>query len=535
MTSRLRPLVAALALAALLPLAPSCSDGSTAPAARPEPVAGGRLVVGVPGDVDAWNEYLSRQAPTRTVLRRIWPPLAERGPGDAFVPRLAESWSFSDDGLALTVRLAERVWSDGRPVTADDVRFTWEAQTSDDVPWVGAGSKRRIVSVDAVDPRTVVFRFDGVYPFRLHDAFEGGILPRHVHGEVPFDRWATHDWTTEAGVGSGPFLLDRHRPAESYVLVRNALAPDAEAPLLDEVVVRVIPDATALVTELRTGGIDYAERVPPRDAAALADDAAFGVVAYETGDVTSIGWNATRPPLDDPAVRTALTLAIDREALVEELLYGYGRVAALPVAEALGAERAVTPLPHDPARARGLLSAAGLAVRGPDGTLADGPRLEIELLTNAGNAVRQDALVKIQHQLEAVGVEASIGAIEMRALGGRVVGGDYDGYLLGTVAEARDLQSMVGSANVPPAGANYVRWSTPDVDAALERLAAARTQADAAAVFADLATLIHRGQPMTHLFVSQRLAAYAEHVHGVAPGPPTDPWARLHEWWVAAP
>jgi len=143
------PALAAGSVLLILCLAPGCS-GEAAPAANPGgPVRGGTAVLGSIADVDSWNEYVSQQAFAGQVLRRVFLRLAqETADGlespDAFEPLLAESWSFGDDGRSLTFRLRAATWSDGVPVTAADVRFTWLAQTSEHVPWIAAASKSRI-------------------------------------------------------------------------------------------------------------------------------------------------------------------------------------------------------------------------------------------------------------------------------------------------------------------------------------------------------------------------------------------------------
>src|SRR4029453_10359444 len=111
----------------------------------------------------------------------------------------------------------DATWSDGTPLTAADVRFTWTAQTSPAVSWTGAPSKERIKDVQAVDRHTVAFRFDRAYPEMLADAVEGGILPEHVFGKVPFADWRTHDWS-QSVVGSGPFVLEAWRGGVGIVL-----------------------------------------------------------------------------------------------------------------------------------------------------------------------------------------------------------------------------------------------------------------------------------------------------------------------------
>ena len=115
--------------------------GPQATRATASGASGGTFVIGSISDADAWNEYLARQNVSANLLRRIYLRLAQeqgdtRDHPPSFTPLLATSWTLTPDGSTLTFTLRDAVWSDGVPVTAEDVRFTWKAQTSPEVAWL---------------------------------------------------------------------------------------------------------------------------------------------------------------------------------------------------------------------------------------------------------------------------------------------------------------------------------------------------------------------------------------------------------------
>jgi len=520
--------------AALLWLLGCADPAAPQPAAGADPPRrGGTAVLGSISDVDAWNEYVSQQSFAGGLLRRIFLRLAqENGRGlespDGFEPLLAESWDSSPDGRTLTFHLRDARWSDGVPLSAEDVRFTWRAQTSPAVPWVGAASKARIQDVEVLDARTVRFRFDGPYPYQLADAVEGGIVPQHVFGRVPFEEWASHDWSAHR-IGSGPFVLARHVPQQEIELTRNPHYFLPERPLLDRVIVRIVADDTSLVTQLETGEIDWLEGVPARDAQRLDEPGSTSVrlVAFDPPKYDFIGWNGGRPPFDDPELRRALTQAIDREALVDEMLFGFGRVSRGPLPGATwGVERTLEPWPCDPKAARAALAKLGFG---------SGRPLSFELLTNSGNRVREEMLVKIQEQLARVGVRVTVRTLEMKTLRQQVAAGDYDAYLGGwTFSGKIDLASLFASDRVPPAGLNVVRYRAPAVDREIARLDAATSGAEMLAPLREIQLRIHEDAPYTFLYEPRRVAGYGARLHGVIVDVPTDPLARLDRFWVTA-
>jgi peptide/nickel transport system substrate-binding protein len=531
-TRRLARIHLRLAAAAALLVACGACGGSGAGSAAPDGTAkrGGTLVIGSTVDADAWNEYVSQQTFAINVLRRVYSRLAQEQ-GDAgekppsFAPSLAGSWAFSEDGLTLSFKLKDLKWSDGTPLTAADVRFTWTAQTSPAVSWTGATFKEHIKDVEVVDPRTVAFHFDRAYPEMLADAVEGGILPQHVFGQVPFDAWRTHDWS-EVRIGSGPFLLASWRPAEEIVLVRNDRYAEPDRPLVDKVVVRIVPDIGNLETQLTAGAIDYVENVPPQDAKRLTETPGLHLLTFDNPMFDYIGWNEAKKPFDDPEIRRALTLGIDRKAIVEDLLYGYGRISTGPLLSTWwAADPTLAAWPYDPEGARRILAAKGFG--------ADHP-LTFELSTNAGNRVREAVTLKIQEQLRGLGVKVQPRSFEMKAFRERNVAGNFDAYVAGWRFNGKlDLASIFGSKAVPPAGSNVVAYNSPEADRLLAAIGAATQWQEAKSAYAKFARRIHDDQPYTFLYEQKRIAAIGPRLKGMRIDVPSDPLLGLESCWIA--
>lgn len=508
--------------------------------AQATPSRGGTVVLGSLSDVDNWNPYLSQQAFAANLQRRIWLPLArESAPGrrdpESFIPLLAERWSFNETGTTLTFHLRDARWSDGQPLSARDVHFSWRAQLSPAVAWVGAEHKGHIRDVEVLDDRTVAFHFTRRYPDQFADAVEGTILPAHVFSVVPFDGWRTEDWSRTV-VGSGPFILERHEPAHEIVLARNAHYFRQGHPRLDRVVVRIVPDMTNLLTQLSAGDIDYVEGIPPREAERLDDAESLAALPFDAPQYDFLGWNGARAALADPLVRRALTLAIDRVGIVEELLYGQGRVARGPIpASWWGANLEIEPWPHDPEGARALLEQRGWASRDASGRPSPGRPLKLTVLTNAGNRLREEVLIKVQEQLSRIGVDLVPQPLEMRTLRQRVAAGDYDGYLGGWVFSGKlPLGPLFHSKLRPPAGLNVVAYQSPECDRLLAALDLATELEDHLAQRRALERRIHEDQPYTFLYESRRIAAHSSRLQGVTIDDPADSLSHLETIWLRA-
>ncbi len=528
-----------LVILSLLTLLAGCGgDGeSTGPDLARDPASGGTAVIGVISDMDSWNEYLAKQTSSLKVLRRIYLPLArETWKGDDGVPtlepRIAESWSTSGDGRTVTFHLREMNWSDGTPVTAEDVRFTWTAQVSEQVAWSSADSKSAIRDVRVDDDRTVTFELHRTYPEMMADIITGGILPRHIFERVPFKDWSTYDWS-KAGVGSGPYLLQRYRPGEEVSLARNPAFYRRNLPHLDRIVYRIVPDLGNLILQLQAGTVDLVEGIAPWQAESLMSTPSLDIREMRSLGYDYIGWNAIRPPLNDPEIRTALTMAIDREGIVEELLYGHGKVSTGPVPRNYRVAVNGEAWPYDPKRARNILAAKGFRLKA--GVLhRNGIPFEIEMTTNAGNELRNMVMVRVQEQLGRVGVKVRLlPPMQMSAFVAHNMSGDFDSYVGGWAFEGKvELRSLFSSEAMPPIGLNVVQYQSAELDVALDALEAAATLPKMADALQRIHDRIHADQPYTFLFESSRLAASSTRLHDLALDVPGDALANLEQAWI---
>jgi peptide/nickel transport system substrate-binding protein len=506
---------------------------------RPAP-APHRLVIGVRGDVTSLNVYTAASAFDQEISDLLYPRLAyeeddfRKGP-PTFQAGLASSWETSADGTQLTFHLDPRAtWSDGRPVTADDVLLSHRAASSPDVAWAGIDVKEFVKGVGASDSRTVRYRFAQVYPYELMDAVEGNILPAHVFERTPLPEWPKRAFL-EAPVVGGPFLLKRYERGALIELARNPAYFRAPLPRLDSVVFRVIPDEETLLNEVISGGIDVMENVPPGAAARIQGSPRLRLVRVPDLSYTFICWNTARPLFSDPRVRQALTMAIDREAIIEGLLPGVGRPAAGPVLSFMWArDPELRPLPFDPDAARHLLEEAGWRDRDGDGLLdRDGRPFRFDLETDQASGQRSAVARMVVAYLGRIGIEAVPRRFESGAFIARHEAHDFDAFV-GSWRESTkvDLKSNFHSAS-RDSGYNYGGYSSPELDRLIDRARAERDSRTARSLWIAAQRIVARDQPYTFLFERDRLHAVDRNVRLSRVGP-RSLYAGLEEWSFGA-
>jgi peptide/nickel transport system substrate-binding protein len=535
----------ALPLLLALALVGACRgrERAAGPSATPTPPPT-TLTVATATDISGVNELLlsvTRQL-DQDVLSAMFLRLAAEQPDfqehpPTFAPQLARSWDFSPDRLVLTFHLRDDVsWSDGVPVTADDVRFTWQAQTSEQVGWPSAYLKESIRDVEVVDPQTVRFHFLHAYPNQLLDTNEGFILPRHAWSQLPFSKWAeSGDWFRDHLVVDGPFTLERWKPQEEVVLRANPGYFASGRPLLRQVVFRVVPDEAARLQELLGGAAGLVEAVPPDRADEVARARGRQLDVVWARRYTAIVWNTRRPPLDDPAVRRALTMAIDRTALVEAIWRGRARVGDSPVLTSVWAHpKDLHPWPYDPAAAKQLLESRGFADADDDGVLdRDGKPLRIELSTTTGNQLRRDALVLIQDQLKRAGVAVEPVFRESAAQTAKLSVHDFDGALM-TWGIDTGLDLRYGFDSRDPDGTNYGRYANKEVDRLLDLVDHQPDRTTAGPLLSQIQHLIHEDQPYTFLWEPPVLIGRDARLRATPSALST--FSGLEDWtFVAAP
>lgn len=500
------------------------------------PPPGGRLVAGVRGDVSSFNIYTATNAFSQEIDDLLFLKLADeqddfgQGP-PSFRASLASSWETSADRRRIVFHLDPRArWSDGTPVTSADVLFSHRVAVSPEVGWAGADVKDRIESVTAPDARTVVYTFKQPYPYALMDAVEGNVLPAPKYEPIPLAEWPKRAFR-EAPVVSGPFRLKRYEPGSIIELERNPAWARSPLPGLDAVVFKILPDESALLNELLSGGVDFMENVSedaarkietvPRLRVARAPDLSYGFIC----------WNTARPLFADARVRRALTMAIDRNAILEGLLPRTGRPSLGPILSFMWAfDREARPIPHDLARARDLLREAGWSDADGDGVLdRGGVPFRFELETNQGSKLRSDVVEMVASQLRKAGIEAIPRTLEFAAFVARHQKHDFDAFVSSWRESTKvDLRSVLHSS-AKDGGYNYGSYANPELDALIDK---AREESDPSAardLWRRAQRIVAQDQPFTFLFERDRLHAVPMRLEGMRSSP-RSAYAGLEEW-----
>jgi peptide/nickel transport system substrate-binding protein len=472
--------LALLALAAALAILPASALGAT----------GGAITVGIPLEPPNLDpSATSAEATENVVYANLFQGLTRIEEDGSVAPALARDWVVSPDGLSYRFHLRAGVrFHDGTPLTASDVRFSLDRARA-------AGSRnplhellQPIRNVGADDELTVAIELSRPVAEILTYLGWGNLV-------IMSPASAAHAATSP--VGTGPFRFREWRKGDAIVLERNPDYWGAPA-LLDRVTFRVVPDATTGLAALLAGDVDAFSNFPaPENLATLAHDPRFTVVVGSTEGETLLAINNARPPFNDLRVRRALAHAVDRNAIIQGAMYGYGQ----PIGSHFPPHDPdyvdlTQRYPFDPAAARALLVEAGY----PKG-------LDVTLRLPPPYYARRSGEI-IAAQLEAVGIRVHIQNIEWA-------------QWLEQVFKNRDYDLTIVSHTEPMDYDIYARpgyyfgYSNPRYAALLEALSRARAPEARHRLLGDVQRQLAEDCVNVFLFELPKLGVWRHDLHGL--------------------
>ncbi len=343
------------------------------------------------------------------VYANVFESLTRIDQSGSVVPGLAESWTVSDDGLTYTFDLRDGViFHDGTTFDSADVKFTLDRARAEDSTNAQKQFFAPVADVATPSPGEVVVtlsRPDGLFLFNMGS------------GDASIVATESADTNKTSPVGTGPFKFDRWVEGDRIELSRNPDYRDPDAIRLDRVTFRIIADPPAQVAAVLAGDVDAFPNIgAPETLARFEGDSRFAVVVGTTEGETVMGVNLRREPFSDVRVRQAIAHAIDRQAIVDGAMFGFGTPIGSHFAPHNGAYADLTGMyPHDPDRARALLAEAGYA---------DGFEMTFKL--PPPSYARRGGEI-IQAQLAEVGIRAELEPVEWAQWLEQVFRGyDYD-------------------------------------------------------------------------------------------------------------
>ncbi len=452
-------------------------------------------------------------------------------------PALAERWDVSEDKLTFTFWLRKDVkWHDGQPFTAEDIIYSFERIMD---PKVDAAVARsyyaQVERLEKLDDYTV--RFVWKQPYFLALEFSAGmpVVPKHIMNDGkdfnshPFGRHP---------VFTGPYRFVEWRTGQEIIIERN---PDywGERPRLEKIVFRIITNEDAALIAFKQGRIDFQERLEPMQWVRQTNSRAFlekaNKLYYDYPQYRYIGWNLRRPPFDDKRVRRAMTMMVNREAVLAKLMHCLGKiVSGNSYINTPYYDQSIKPWPYDPEQAKALLDEAGWIDTDGDGWRdRDGRPFRFEFSFTAEVPFWEQLATIYKEDLKTIGVDMVIRKFEWAVFLQNVQEWKFDACGMGwALATNPDFFQLWDSSQADiKASSNHVGFKNEEMDRLIELNRREFDKEKRIEYAHQVHRLLHEEQPYTFLFNAKRLAVLDKRFHNIIPYA-IRPCFEFDQWYV---
>lgn len=467
------------------------------------------LRIGTTTDVSNFNPLQSLSKTDSWILNAMYPHLLRIDENAKKAPELAKEYSYEDAGKTAVFKLRDDFfWTDGKPVVADDVKFSAESIMKYKLGNVAA-KLTWVTSVEAPDPTTVKFHLSQAYaPFAEGVGFWMSVVPKHVFESAgDLSKFANDaNW-----VGAGPFVLESATKGQRYVMKRNdkyPLAPGGKA-AVSKVEYRIYPDVNTMMLALRNGDIDLmGTPVPTSAAKTFQGDSKIKLAKVGALGFAHLTYNMNNKDLAKPEVRQALSMAVDTKAIIASVLQGDAQQMAGPISPIFAEydNTEIQPYPFDPAGAKAKLTAAGYKDGNGDGFF-DG--LEFGVACDQSNANITRVVQLFRESAEQAGIKLKNECVERNTFLSRTKDGKYDidASQWGVFDNPMDqLRSTYLSSN--PGGINYNLLKSAEMDRLINDAAGTTDHAAFVEKIKNIDQVVHEQAYLTPLYVENFQFAY---------------------------
>ncbi|WP_280771128.1 glutathione ABC transporter substrate-binding protein [Salipaludibacillus daqingensis] len=471
---------------------------------------GNDLIIATLSDAEALDPHGSNDVPSSTIQTNIYETLLSQNEDTELEPLLATDWEAVEDNVWEFTLREDVTFHDGSEFNADVVKANFDRVLDEDVASPRSFLYNMIEEVIVVDDYTVQFQTEFPFaPLPAHIAHSGGgIMSGEIIDadyEAMEDGGQPGDYINENPIGTGFFKFESWNPGDEVVLTKNE---DywGEQVKVDSVTFKVVPEDLTRVGELETGAAHIIFPVSPSDKARIENTDGIDVYEQESLSLSYIGFNMEKEPFDDVKVRQAISMAINKDDLIEGVMEGTATPAVGPIGEQVfGFTDEVEGLPYDPEEAKELLAEAGYE---------DG--FSTTIWTNDSRE-RMDVAELVQAQLAEIGVEVEIEVLEWGAYLDNTAEGEHDMFILGWVTVTADadygMYALFHSDNQGSPG-NRSFMANDELDDLLDQ---AREEADPDTreqLYKEAMEILVEEAPMSYLYHTTYLVGLRDEVQG---------------------
>jgi len=465
---------------------------------------GGTLKIGLQADPVALDPHSTSLTATNHIVEHIYGRLVTIDASLVPKPDLAESWDISPDGLVYTFKLRKGVkFHSGRPLVAADVKYSYERVLDPATKSTSTASLKSIKTIETPDDNTVKITLD-----KPNAAFLVALWSPNYAIVAKEDVQKNGDLTKVAN-GTGPFKFVEYVPNTRLVLERNPDYWDTGKPYLDRIEMIPIPDDTARSTAIRTGTVDFIEYAPSKDLQTLKGDKTLTLAGDQNTNIRYLGFNLTKKdaPWANPKVRQAISVALDRQAVVDVAFYGFATPTLTVFPPGYWATLETPVLAVNAAKAKQMLADAGF----PNG-------FKVTIKTWSSYPFLSNAALAVQDQLKAIGITADVAPEDNGTFIKDNNTKNYDMLVSGTSGYVDPHEVMYSNFGTDLTS-NNSGYSDAEFDKLVADGVAATKQEDRKKIYAQLQQKLLADNPWVMLYIGSQYEALKSYVKGYTHNP----------------
>lgn len=438
-------------------------------------------------------------------------------------PELASSWEFSEDLTAITYYLRTDVkWWDGKPVTAEDVLYTFEKMKDPKTNYPNITTLRFIKKAEVMGTHAIKFTFDRVYADLLTDS-DIMPVPRHIYEKIGQD-------FERNPVGNGPYKIKEFSPGSSIILVYNDGYYRGRPPL-DEIQLRNYTNIQAMVADFVQGNLDLILNITPAVAKDLSNNKNIAIDSRPGNTYTYIGWNLNNEFLDDKDIRKALSMAINRSKILNDVFLEMGKLSLGPLPpSSWGYNGDIAPIEYNLSKAKEILRQKGFEDRNRNNILdKNGQDFTLNIITNVENPDRVAILNGVMRDLRLLGIKINARTMDASSFISKVVNKDFDGFIMGWIV-GQKIDPTVYWYSEPNRGKyNFASYKNKIVDSLIDIGASMLDRKRAKKIWGEFQKIVYEDQPYTFLVVPNEISASYKRVKGSEQGIKL---ASAYTYWI---
>jgi peptide/nickel transport system substrate-binding protein len=516
-----------------------------------------QIIIGIDEDVESFNPLYSFKVNEGRISELLFLSLVKHNwdKENSIIesePMLAESIVWTNDSLSIIIKLRDNVfWSDGKPVTANDVVFSFDAYSHPDVRSKFFGSFKNFETdsedhiiiekaFEIISDKELIIHFKVASLPSLYD-IDMPIIPAHTYKNINFKDFETADINFNP-ITNGPYFLVNWKRNNSIELKLNKSSHLVNDKSVEKIIFKVIPDYNARITQLKKNEIDFIELVNPDDADRLKNENSITIDKVIGREYDYIGWNnIDSKSLDadkivpnklfgSSKVRKALTHAINRKVILDEYLFNFGMLAISPVTPIFknSYDFSIPDYSYNPKLASKLLEDEGWIDTDHDGILEkENQEFKFDLNIPSGNPRRTYAATVIKNNLKTVGIDVSIKSHELGQFIDNLYDRKMDAWMAAWYVPIPIELKVYWYSKLESAPLNFPAYKNSRIDIILQDIESNIPEENKINLLKEFQKIIHEDQPVTFLYWVDNIIAYNNKVKNIN----INPLGAIHDCW----